>query len=577
MKRLPLLPLLALCALALSATAAPEPTKISSSSIASFHNADDSVNNDWSGGGTGIGNFFDGNTSSGVYIGPNGRAANGCYLLLTFGQNYYITAINASSATTHKYSLYYSTDGSTWSAIEGGTEVSKAGTTELSPNVEASYIKCVFDQVGGWTQTFSELEVWGYVPPKPVKISSSSIASFHNADDTVNGDWSGGGTGIGNFFDGNTSSGVYIGPNGRAANGCYLLLTFGQNYYITAINASSATTHKYSLYYSTDGSTWSAIEGGTQVSKAGTTELAPNVTASYIKCIFDQVGGWTQTFSELEVWGMDPADITCTHPSYTEWTPVAGSATCTGYGVDERFCTVCNERYTRESTTLLPLGHDYVHTVTQLGTVSEFGAGLISCSRCEFCIDCSSPFNLVGGTDTNGTKICAVHMDGLHYFAELTVSSTGDTGYGQSPSKLIDNDWSLNESWGSYWYGAQAGSGRDYIQFEFDETIDLAKIEISVYNRDHDIVFYAYDADDDAETEIQRLSVTYDENETKLVKKTVYFFGDANNPGYALKAFRVRSDNDGNNRLGVGEIHPFITARGAGRLGQGNSMFILMQ
>ena len=141
MKRLPLLlPLLALCALALPATAAPEATKISSSNIASFHNADGSVNNDAFGGGTGVGNFFDGNTSGGVYIGPNGRAANGCYLLLSFSESHFITAINASCTTTHKYSLYYSADGATWTAIEGGTEVSKAGTTELSPNVEASYM-----------------------------------------------------------------------------------------------------------------------------------------------------------------------------------------------------------------------------------------------------------------------------------------------------------------------------------------------------------------------------------------------------------------------------------------------------
>ena len=183
----------------------------------------------------------------------------------------------------------------------------------------------------------------------------------------------------------------------------------------------------------------------------------------------------------------------------------------------------------------------------------------------------------MGGTDTNGTKICAVHVDGQHFFAELTVSSTGQEVYGQSPGKLIDDNWALTRTWGAYWFGAQAGSGRDYIQFAFDETIDLAKIELSVDNRDHDVVFYAYDEDNDTDTEIQRLKVTYDAEETDLVKKTVYFFGDANTPGYALKAFRVRSDNDGNNAFEIGEIHPFITARGAGRLGQGNAMFILMQ
>ncbi len=511
---------LALAAFALPSVAAPTPTKISSASIATFHNADDSVNNDWSGGGHGIGNFFDGNTTTGVYIGPNNRAANGCYVLLTFSESHFITSIKASSATTHKYSLYYSADGSSWTAIEGGVAVAKQGTTELSPNVEATYIKCVFDQIGGWTQTFSELEVWGYIPPKPIKISSSSIASFHNADDSVNSDWSGGGHGIGNFFDGNTTTGVYIGPNNRAANGCYLLLTFSQAYYITTIKASSATTHKYSLYYSADGSSWTAIEGGVAVAKQGTTELSPNVEATYIKCVFDQIGGWTQTFSELEVWGMDPADIACTHPTYTEWTRVANSATCTENAIDERFCTVCGERFVRE-VLLTALGHVYVATLTEPGTINAYGSGTVTCSRegCDFHID-------FDGDTVDFAAYGGIPMAGVVQFMNLTTYSQGGTDGGISPKDLIDNVW--DDGWNGYWF-AEGISTNEWIQFSFGTPIELTKIEYSVLNQDQTVYFNKYDPATGEETLLRSIVIVKDMSEgaPNYQRRTVTFTREA--------------------------------------------------
>ena len=155
---------------------------------------------------------------------------------------------------------------------------------------------------------------------EPQLISKQSIATIYKSNGTVNNDAFGGGTGMGNFFDGNLEGGVYIGPNNRTDNGSYIILDFTKDssmpsggWFVTSFAISSATTHKYSLYYSPDGSAWTNVNDGVGVSKVGTGVYDVNEVAKKAKIVFDEIGGWTASVSEIQVYGVDPADITCPH------------------------------------------------------------------------------------------------------------------------------------------------------------------------------------------------------------------------------------------------------------------------
>ncbi len=64
--------------------------------------------------------------------------------------------------------------------------------------------------------------------------------------------------------------------------------------------------------------------------------------------------------------------------SFGEWTEIVAQ-TCTGKGTEERVCTRCGEKETRE---IDPLGHNYVETVTA-PTCTDQGFTTHTCSRCE--------------------------------------------------------------------------------------------------------------------------------------------------------------------------------------------------
>lgn len=391
----------------------------------------------------------------------------------------------------------------------------------------------------------------------PDLISNASIATFHNANGTINNDWSGGGTGMANFFNGKLDDGVYIGPNGRAANGCYVLLNFTgskpNGYFITDVAISEVKAYNYSLYYSVDGTTWTAVEDATPGNKIGTATYGVNDIATHIKVVFDQIGGWNNTVSEIQVWGLDPADVTCSHKAQylTAWVPVQGTANCTERGIDQRQCTNCGELFTRESETLFELGHDYQFTLLEAGSGLQYGSGTITCSRHDLEIACTNgPVDMVsyGG----------VQAEGIVQFMNITVSSTGQTEYGVNPHHLIDNNWTM--TWNNYWF-ANSKSVDEYVQFDFGIAIDLTSIEISVPNKTHTLSFYA--VDNGVESLIGEHAVEFDSSipsgNNNYQRFTVNFFG------VSLKTLRIKSD-DSKEALRICEVHPYGTVKGAGKV-----------
>ena len=406
---------------------------------------------------------------------------------------------------------------------------------------------------------------------EPQLISKQSIATMYKSNGTVNNDAFGGGTGMGNFFDGNLTSGVYIGPNGRTDNGSYIILDFTKDssmpsggWYLTSFAISSATTHKYSLYFSPDGSSWTAVTDGTGVSKVGTAVYDVNETAQKAKIVFDEIGGWTATVAEIQVYGLDPADLTCLHTHLPEWEAIQGTANCTEYGIEQRQCPDCGEWFQRESASMLPLGHDFESHLDATGTSLQFGSGSITCKRCDWTLDLSDgPVNLVT-TVVDGTKIGRVPLPGQVNFTEVTVSSTGQEIYGVTPNHLINNNWTA--AWNQYWF-ANSSSAAEYAQYDFGVTIDLTSVDISVPNRTHILEFYSVEPDGSetlfAEHAVEKDAsipdkVGSDDNPNAYQRFTIEF------RGVTLKTLRVKS-NETNAALKICELHPYGTVAGAGK------------
>lgn len=322
-------------------------------------------------------------------------------------------------------------------------------------------------------------------PSVPHIISAQALAKIYNSDGSLDTDWSGGGHGIWMFFDGNFDQGIIIGPNGRLNNGGFCLIDFTSEleggYYVTEIKIGSTTTHKYSVYISKDGTTFTPVPDGTQVSAVGTKTFIINDVVSKVKVVFDQIGAWTSTISEIEVWGLDPFYIACTHPSYSEWVPVIGSNTCTENGQDSCYCTVCGEMFYRESTTLLKTWHIYETILEKKGKVTSYGKGYVACSKCDIKYDFQEPVNLntIGGEKTPGIK----------RFVDISATSIGNPDWGVTLSDIWDGVW--NMQWNHYWYSV--GNANQYLLYEPGVELDLAYIEMSIPNDGMIVQFYSVD------------------------------------------------------------------------------------
>ena len=596
---------------ALPASAAPEAVKISSRRNCIFYRdgtATSWATGNWVGinGNSHADELFDGNFEN--YINQNSA---GAYLVMDLtpicveedGQPF-VTDILIGHAGNTQYSLYYTTEeapaaGSTsdernWIPIVEKT-TPKKGVTTNGVNAVATAVKYVWDTSLGWSGTsLAEIEVQGYeyVPPVAVKISARRNCVFYRdgtATSWATGNWVGinGNSHADELFDGNFAN--YINQNSA---GAYLVLdttirdngvSTGDGYYVTDVLIGHAGNTKYSLYYTTeaapaagstsDDRTWIPIVEQT-TPKKGVTTNGVNAVATAVKYVWDTSLGWSGTsLAEIEIWGMDPSSILCLHPN-PQWIVVPDSNTCTDYGYKQNVCPDCGTVLSTLSVVdLPPKGHSYVCSLNQPGSKSGYGSGFISCARCDFQVDFTDgPLELM--------QFGGVEAENVIQFSNLSVSSLANADWGVSATRLFDNKWTFDE-WRD-WH-AVSRSHNEYVQIEFGTTIDLTKVEFAVANHNQTVEFWNCDGDE--EVKMGEVAVKTDSSVGEFIaqRKTIYFTGDDQTTGQAVKKLRVRfTDTEGLGVNGIrpvsmGEIHPYGTVVGAGKLDPGPPMFLLMQ
>ena len=388
------------------------------------------------------------------------------------------------------------------------------------------------------------------------KLNIESVAQMFWKNGSPNNGWNGGGTTQHNLFDGNYRTGVHFPYDGHGEDNMYMefnldnLLSGG--YYVTQIKVWQAAAHLYSLYYFEAGAAdYAPVENGVGVSYAGTDGAAYTVgkVCTKVKIVFNKLTGWSPGTSEIEVWGINPADMSCSHPAYTDWEPVEGSATCTRKGIDRHKCLVCGEVDERPSELMLPLGHVYVSTLATPGTSSSPGSGSMSCERCDWSTVFNIPIDL--------TSLGGVASPGIVQFTDLTVSSEWHPEWGPCAANMIDGEWS-----GGYGWMPESRSHDEWADFDFGTEIDLTKIEFSVPNRAQTLDFYKVEG----ETETLVGSANVAAGSGSYRRMTVEF------RGVSLRTLRIRvSDSTGTTIWGRGviqiyELRPYGTVKGAGLL-----------
>ena len=484
------------------------------------------------------GNAFDGNLSTGV---PARRhfSVIGCTtneLEDTDRQEVYVSRLAVTHRGDSAYSLYTSEDGSTWTLVKGATNVTYAGTATYSVSKVASFVKCTFES--SWNESVDslyEIEAWGYVKAKAQVVSSYSIASFHKADGSISTSECGGGN---NSFWGTRTPGKQLFNNWfndyqmwpSAGDGCYVVVDFTKNdgitalkeYFVEEIWVGANGTKQFTLQYSEDGSTWQDIEGAVAVTCEGIGKFAVGKVAKKVRYVWTQgsSGNYSDEYlAEFQVWGIDPADAPCTHPSYTEWVVGAIPATCTERAKDSRMCTACGERFTRDSPGSAALGHDYVTTLDRAGQYScggdfpdhrRYGEGSIACSRCDFRLDFPTALDLVTNK-VGGVAIGGMKTAGIVRFTDVSVSSENHPEWGPGGKKIIDGVWNTSQEW-PYW--ASTSPNGQYADFEFGTTIDLTAVEFSVYNHAYDFELCSVDDNAGSETAFCSFSIAKDETDS---------------------------------------------------------------
>ncbi len=491
---------------------------------------------------------FDGDdeTSAKVRAGSPGIGGN---IVVTFPTEFlgddnhlvYADTVALNMAGNAKYSLFFSTNGTDWEPVSGVERMSASSNAVHNVKERVKSLKLVFDTLSGTVELF-EFQVWGYVSSLPQNISrgKQAWAKIYNSDGSLaGGDGTGGftgGAGIQHWFDGKkrTDTNVWGGGGtwlGRLGDGAWLIFAvsnaFPEGCFVSDVAISQCDDFKYSIYWLDDDG-WHPVEEAMGVSKIGEGVYGVNKIAKEIKIYFNETGGYSLNISEIEIWGMTATDVFCTHPSYTEWMEVEGSATCLLPGIDERFCTECGKRFTMEQE--VGLGHDFVSHLLIPGVYRKFGSGYIDCSRCDWRLD--FPVNPTNRWDTmpldlvtnrvNGAPIGGVARKGQFPFTEITVTSTGNgpgdpTGnWGVSPAALIDNNWSWG--WGNYWYSMNNSKISDpdpHVDYVFGTEIDLAWIDVSTDNGVYTNLYLSVD-DDTGEETILATSYAFTSDETHM-------------------------------------------------------------
>jgi hypothetical protein len=393
----------------------------------------------------------------------------------------------------------------------------------------------------------------------PDKLAISGVAQMYWANGNPNNSWNGGGTTQADLFDGNYRTGVHFPYDGKGGDNMYMVFNLAAlpagKYYVTQFKVWQAAAHQYSLYYLEDGaSEYAEVEGAVGVSYAGLDGAAYDVgkVCTKVKIVFNKLTGWSPGTSEIEVWGIDPAQMSCPHSAFTEWEPVDGSATCTKRGVDRHKCLSCGEFFERPSELLPALGHAYVTTLTTPGTSASYGSGAMSCERCDWSAIFNVPVDL--------TTLGGVVSPGIVQFTDLSVSSEWHPEWGPCAANLIDGIWT--EGYG--WCPGSRSHDDEWADYDFGTEIDLTKIDVSVPNRTQTLEFYKVEGDEETETLVGTVQIAAGSGSYQ--RRTVEF------RGVSLKKLRLRvTDATGTSLWGrsviqVFEFHPYGTVVGAGRL-----------
>ena len=533
MRKIPFIILAA--ALALPAFAVRTSEVISQTGLAAIYNPDGSQGK--FNGNPGLSGLFDGNFDVGVVVNTKDS-----YVIVDFTPLFtnanltaYISEIDIGHKGNCDYSLYYgdidSNGATNWIAV---AEAARTTGTAIYPlGVYATFVKYVFYTISSWSPSLCELQVKGFVSTKPVAVSNYGIASFHNADGTIEPSDFGGGDNWGanagrRLFDGNFTT---YWPQPRAQVGSFIMVDFTKNdgsstlklkeYYVSKILIGSSGTMAFTLQYSDTGTNdWKNVPGAVNVKYEGIGTFEVGALAKYVRYVFNEVN-WGYAMSqgylaEIQVVGMDPEDAPCIHPSFTDWTESV-PVSCTDRAKLSRTCNECGETFMMYSDQL-PLGHDYNTTLTRSGRYRHPGTGSISCKRCDFVLNFPEPIDLVTSR-VDGVLICGRKTEGIVRFVDYDVSSENHPEWGPAALNLVNNNWGIGGEW-PFWMSASEDN--QYVDFAFGTEIDLTAVEFSVYNHGYILRFFRLDEATGAETLLAEQEVVRDDSVvgTKTETKT---------------------------------------------------------
>lgn len=398
-------------------------------------------------------------------------------------------------------------------------------------------------------------------------VSKASLATMHLPDGSLNGDGTGGfggGPNITYLFDGKFDNPVYLPMcnNGNNYSGVYLLCDFttelASGYYVTKILVGAHGKRPFSLYWTADGTAWTNVV--TSCMEDGVVEWSIGEIVKQVKVVFEQLGAnqwdrWdysTPQISELQVWGVNPALLECSHPSFTDW-ELLTPATCTEPRYDHRYCMVCDAEFIEPVGD--PLGHDYISHLVREGTLYRYGSGFLDCGRCDFHVDFSRPVDMV--------ELGGLAERGLVQFADCTVSSEDHPQWGHTSARhLIDGNWENN-----YW--AAVGLNDAYIDWTFGTEIDLTSIDFSVVNHAQTLQFFRKDGEEETLIAEAVIEPNEEEGAPNWIRQTVEFRDVT-----GVTAIRIRildeiglvpPNGSQAHDATVRELHPYGTVVGAGK------------
>ncbi len=384
----------------------------------------------------------------------------------------------------------------------------------------------------------------------------ANVSKLYKSDNSeIVGGGMNGGSYMSNLFDGS------YGANYNNNVGSYIVTDLNAKlpggYYVTEIKIYHSNNSKFSLYYTTDGMTWTPIVQNAQVTEA---TYAVGATVTEVKFVFETCANWVASVKEIEIYGIDPSAISCEHKNLAAdgWTPVPGSATCTGVGKVAQNCPDCGEEIQQVSNDVLPLGHDIVTTVTRPGTSTLYGAATLKCSRCEYSIDFSGEVNLTDGTYSSIRE--------SEQFVNILVSSIADLWGASRIENLFTGDW---ENIGPFhtWVAAGEDDSIEYVMLDFKGEIDLTKLSVLVQNDSGGyLVLSALNRETGEYEEVRRLQ-TYDEalGGGAALRMDVPLLG-VTTSALKIQVFSNWRNTNGYyyNRMVIGELEAFGIAKGCG-------------